>query len=78
MNSLPDATQTEISEERGITVEQYGNALNALGCVEKKKVSVVYKRKSCKVKIGPYSTVILKLLKSKMCVCNAYVFNIFM
>ena len=64
----------QISEERGITIEQYGNALGCVG----KKVSVVYKRKSCKVKIEPYSTVILKLLKSKMCVCNAYVLNIFM
>ena len=64
----------QISEERSITIEQCGNALGCVG----KKVSVVYKRKSCKVKIGPYSTVILKLLKSKMCVCNAYVLNIFM
>ena len=31
-----------------------------------KKVSILYKRKPCKVNIGPCSTVILKLLKSNM------------
>ena len=31
-----------------------------------KKVSVLYKRESCEVNIGPYSTVILKLAKSNM------------
>ena len=31
-----------------------------------KKVSVLYKRKPCDVNIGPYNTVILKLLKSNM------------
>ena len=31
-----------------------------------KKVSILYKRKPCEVNIGPYNTVILKLLKSNM------------
>ena len=38
---------------------------NTLECV-KKKVSIVYKRNSCEVNIGSYSTVTLKLLKSNM------------
>ena len=52
----------QILEEFGVTAEQYDNAL---GCVEK-KVSILYKRKPCEVNIGPYNTVILKLLKSNM------------
>ena len=31
-----------------------------------KKVSILYKRKPCEVNIGPYNTVILKLLKANM------------
>ena len=31
-----------------------------------KKVSVLHKRQPCEVNIGPYNTVILKLLKSNM------------
>ena len=34
--------------------------------VWKKKVSVLYKRKPCEVNVGPYNTVILKLLKSNL------------
>ena len=59
---MSDVALTEILEECGVTAEQYGNAL---GCVEK-KVSILYKRKPCEVSIGPYDTVILKLLKSNM------------
>ena len=47
-------------EECGVTTEQYDSAL---GCVEK-KVSILYKRKPCEVNIGPYNTVILKLLNA--------------
>ena len=32
----------------------------------RKKVSILYKRKPCEVKIGPYNTGILKLLKSNV------------
>ena len=49
-------------EECGVTAEQHGSAL---GCVEK-KVSILYKRKPCDINIGPYNTVILKLLKANM------------
>ena len=49
-------------EECGVTAEQYGNEL---GCAEK-TFSILYKQKPCEVNIGPYNTVILKLLKSNM------------
>ena len=49
-------------EECEVTAEQYDNAL---GCVEK-KVSILFKRKPSEVNIGPYNTVILKLLKANM------------
>ena len=49
-------------EECGVTAEQYDNAL---GCVEKKGIYILLK-KPCEVNIGPYNTVILKLLKSNM------------
>ena len=60
ISNLSDVTLSEILEDCGVTAEQYDNAL---GCVEK-KVSTLYKRKPCEV--GPYNTVILKLLKSNM------------
>ena len=59
---LSDVTLSQILEECGVTAEQYDNAL---GCVQK-KVSILYKRKPYEVNIGPYNTVILKLLKSNM------------
>ena len=62
ITDLPDVTLSEILEECGVTGEQYDNAL---GCVEK-MVSILYKQKPCEVNIGPYNTVILKLLKSNM------------
>ena len=49
-------------EECGVTAEQYDNAL---GCVEKKGIYILLK-KPCEVNIGPYNTVILKLLKSNI------------
>ena len=49
-------------QEREVTAEQYEHALGCVG----KKVSVLYKRKTCEVNIGPYDTVILKLLKSNL------------
>ena len=49
-------------EECGVTAEQH---YNALGCVEK-KVSILYKQKPCELNIGPYNTVILKLLIANM------------
>ena len=45
----------------GVTQEEYYNALR---CVE--KVTIFYKRRPSEVNIGPYNTVILKLLKSNM------------
>ena len=60
IRDLSDVSLSQILEERGITAEQFDNAL---GCV-KKKVSILYKRKPCEVNIGPYNTVILKLFKS--------------
>ena len=62
ISDLSDVTLSQILEECGVTAEQYDNAL---GCVEK-KVSILYKRKPCEVNIGPYNTVILKLLKANM------------
>ena len=53
--------ETKVRQSR-VTEEQHGNTLE---CV-KKKVSIVYKRNSCEVDIGSYSTVTLKLLKSNM------------
>ena len=47
------------------SVELQQNSMTALGCVEK-KASILYKRKPCEVNIGPYNTVILKLLKSNI------------
>ena len=44
-----------------VTAEQYEHALGCVG----KKVSVLYKQKTCEVNIGPY-TVTLKLLKSNL------------
>ena len=55
-------TLSKILEECGVTGEKYENTL---GCVER-KVSALYKRKPCEVNLGPYHTVILKLLKCKM------------
>ena len=49
-------------EKCGVTTEQYHNALGCVG----KKVSILYKQKPLEVKVGPYNTVILKLLKSNM------------
>ena len=49
-------------EKCGVTEEEYHYAL---GCAEK-KISIVYKRRPSEVNIGPYNTVILKLLKSNM------------
>ena len=60
IRDLSDVSLSQILEERGITAEQFDNAL---GCV-KKKVSILYKRKPCEVNIGPYNTVILKLLNA--------------
>ena len=51
---LFDVTLSEFLEECGVTAEQYENALGYVG----KKVSILYKRKPCKVNIGPYNTVI--------------------
>ena len=48
-------------EECGVTAEQYDSAL---GCVEKR--SRYHINKNHKVNIGPYNTVILKLLKSNI------------
>ena len=62
ISDLSDVTLSQILEECGVTTEQYDSAL---GCVEK-KVSILYKRKPCEVNIGPYNTVILKLLKSNV------------
>ena len=62
ISDLSDVTLPQISEGFGVTAEQYDNAL---GCVEK-KVLLLYKRKPCEVNIGPYNTVILKLLKSNI------------
>ena len=61
-SDLSDVTLSEILEECGVTAEQYDNAL---GCLEK-RFSMLYERKPCEVNIGPYNTVILKLLKSNM------------
>ena len=54
-------TLSEILEECGVTAEQYDSAL---GCVEKR--SRYHINENHKVNIGPYNTVILKLLKSNM------------
>ena len=62
ISDLSDVTLSQILEECGVTAEQYDNAL---GCLEK-KVSILGKRKPCEVNIGPYNTIILKLLKSNM------------
>ena len=62
MSDLSDVTLSEILGECAVTTEQYGKAL---GCVEK-KVSILYKRKPCEANIGPYNSVILKLLKSSI------------
>ena len=62
ISDLTDVKLSEILEECGVTAEKYENAL---ACVER-KVSALYKPKPCEVNIGPYHTVILKLLKSKM------------
>ena len=62
ISDLSDVLLSQILEECGVKAEQYDNAL---GCVEK-KVSILYKRKPCEVKIGPYNTVIFKLLKVNM------------
>ena len=62
ISDLSDVTLSQILEECGVTAEQYDNAL---GCVEK-KVSILFKRKPSEVNIGPYNTVILKLLKGNM------------
>ena len=62
ISDLSDITLSKILEKSEVTEYHYENALH---CVEK-KVSIVYKRKPCEVNIGPYNTVILKLLKSNM------------
>ena len=62
IGDLSNITQTEILEKCGVTEEEYHYAL---GCAEK-KISIVYKRRPSEVNIGPYNTVILKLLKSNM------------
>ena len=62
MSGLSDFTLSEVLEECGVTAEQY---VNAIGFVEK-HVSILYKRKPFEVKIGPYNTVISKLLMSGM------------
>ena len=53
---------SEILEGCGVTVEQFGNALE---CVEK-KISILCKREPCELREGSYNTDILKLLKSNM------------
>ena len=60
ISGLSDVTLSQILEDCGVTAEQYDNTL---GCVEK-KVSILYKWKRSEVNIGPYNTVILKLLKA--------------
>ena len=60
IDDLSYVTQSEILEKCGVTGEQYNSGLI---CLEK-KVSVLYKRKPCKVNIGTYNTVILKLWKA--------------
>ena len=60
ISDLSDVTLSQILEECGVTAEQYDNAL---GCVEKKGIYILLK-KPCEVNIGPYNTVILKLLNA--------------
>ena len=60
INYLFDMTLSEILENSGVTEEQYNNAVECVG----KQVCRVHKQKPCEVNIGPYNTVILKLLKS--------------
>ena len=40
VSDLSDVTLSEILEERGVTPEQYGNALGYVG----KKISILYKK----------------------------------
>ena len=61
IDDLSNITQTELLAMCGVTKEEYCNALR---CVE--KVTIFYKRKPSEVNIGPYNTVILKLLKANM------------
>ena len=61
-SDLSDVTLPEVLEESGVTTKQYDNKLK---CV-RKEVSKLYKRKPREEKVGPYNTVILKLLKSNM------------
>ena len=49
-------------ENSEVISEQYDNALRYV----EKKVSILYKRKSCEVNIRIYNTVMLKLVKSNM------------
>ena len=60
---LSDVTPAEILEECGVTAEQYGNTL---GCFEKRSPHETSQHLPCEVKIGPYKSVFLKLLKSNM------------
>ena len=48
---------------------QPNSMFKAFGCVEK-KVSILHKRKPCKVNIGPYDPVVLKLIKCNMNLCT--------
>ena len=59
---MSDITLSEILGKSGNTEEQYDNALEFV----EKQVPIVYKGKSYEVNIGPFNTVILKLLKSNL------------
>ena len=55
-------TERELLEIAGVLEDDYYEAVEYV----QKKISIIYKRKPCEVNIGPYSTIILKILKSNM------------
>ena len=54
-------TEKELLPITGMLEDEYYDAIHYI----QKKTSVIYKRKPSEVKIGPFSSIILKLLKSK-------------
>ena len=56
-------SQKELFEISGVSEDEYYNALKY---VQKRDVTIIYKRRPCEVNIGPYNTVILSLLRSNM------------
>ena len=63
LDDLSDVTLKEVLEMCNISESKYYTAFKH---VQKKNLTIIYKRRPCEVNIGPYNTVLLMLLKSNM------------